>query len=343
VIISATTVKDSRDNVEKFVRRNLLGGIDHIVLFLDAPMPEVEEFLDTQPDVTYVRAHGDWWGDLDPGGLNERQINNASVVSRLAAGFGWAEWMFVLDGDEVARIDRGVLERLDPQVRAVRLLPLEVVSSLRPEGDPTLFKRLLSDDELHLLHVLGVIDKPVQRAYFRGHMTGKPGIRPSADLALGVHHAIDTTTGERVRSVTDPGLRLLHYESYSGAEFVRKWIAMLSSGDDVSRHKNRAPVAQAVAAVLALGLPEAETAELLEDLYVRTALDDVDTLSRLRLLVEIHPDDGERRPRPPESELGQLRALLASAYDAPKGVFRPRARDPKAAKVIRRIQRAAGR
>ena len=90
MIISASTVKDSRDNVEKFVRRNLLGGIDHLVLFLDAPLPEVEELLDGHPDVTYVRAHGDWWGSMDAGGLNERQINNAALISRLAAGFDWA-------------------------------------------------------------------------------------------------------------------------------------------------------------------------------------------------------------------------------------------------------------
>lgn len=343
MIISASTVKDSRENVEKFVRRNLRGGIDHLVVFLDAPLPDVEEYLDDEPDVSFVRAHGEWWGELDAGGLNERQINNAALVSRLAAGFEWAEWMFALDGDEVARIDRRVLAGLEPQTRSVRLLPLESVSRLHPDGDPTLFKRRLDDDELLLLHTLGVIPEPTERAYFRGHISGKPGVRPSPGLALGVHHVIDTTTGERVDTYTDPGLSLLHYESPNGQEFVRKWLALLSSGDDVRQHKNREPLARSIRAVLALGLPPDETSAFLERLYERCALDDVETLSRLGLLVEVDPDAGERAPRPPTEHVAQLRALLEAAYAAPKRVFRPRARHPKADQVIDRIQRAAGR
>jgi hypothetical protein len=339
VIISATTVKDSRENIEKFVRRNLLGGIDHMVLFLDAPLPDVEELLDAPPDVTYVRAHGDWWGAMSPGGLNSRQINNAALVSRLVAGFPWADWMFMLDGDEVARIDRGVLDRLDPGTRAVRLLPMEAASRLHPESDPTLFKRLLSSDELQLLHSFGVIAEPRQRSYFRGHMSGKPGVRPSPGLALGVHHVVDTVTGDRVAAVRDPGLGLLHYESHNGDEFVRKWMALLSSGDDFRQHRKRAPLAHSIAALLALGLPEDETAALLERLYERCALDDLETLSRLRLLVEVHPDEGERGPRPPDEEIGQLRELLARAYDAPKRVFRPRGYDHRAPKLIAKLQR----
>jgi len=342
VIISASTVKDSRENVEKFVRRNLLGGIDHLVMFLDAALPEVEEYLDGHPDVTYVRAHGDWWGGETPEGLNTRQINNAALVSRLAAGFPWAEWMFMLDGDEVARIEAGVLDRLAPETRAVRLLPMEAASRLHPDADPTLFKRLLDDDELQLLHILGVIEEPKQRSYFRGHMTGKPGVRPSSDLALGVHYVVDTTSGERVESVTDPGLNLLHYESHNGDEFVRKWMALLSSGDDVRQHHKRAPLARSIAATLALGLPEGETAAVLERLYERCALDDLETLSSLRLLVEVHPDEGERRPRPPQAEIDQLRELLRRAYDAPKRVFRPRSHDKRAPKVIARIQNGVG-
>lgn len=339
MIISASTVKDSRENVEKFVRRNLLGGIDHLVIFLDAPMPEVEEFLDGQPDVTYVRAHGEWWGSMPPGGLNERQINNAALVSRLVAGLSWAEWMFMLDGDEVARIDRGVLDALGPDRRAVRLLPLEAASRMHPESDPTSFKRLLDPDELGLLHVLGVIAEPKQRSYFRGHVTGKPGVRPSSDLALGVHHVVSTVTHDRVDTVTDPGLTLLHYESHNGDEFVRKWMALLSSGIDVRQHKKRAPVAQSISALLQLGLAADETAAFLEQIYERTALDDIATLARLRLLVEIDPDQGERRPRPPEDEIAQLRELLRRAYDAPKRVFRPRSGNRRTPGVIARLQK----
>ena len=339
MIISATTVKDTLENVEKFVRRNLLGGIDHLVVFVDAPLPHVEDFLRSHPDVTSVPAYGDWWGTLPASALNTRQITNAALISQLVAGFPWAEWMFPLDGDEVARIDRDVLDRLGPETRVVQLLTMEAASRLHPQGDPTLFKRLLNDDELQLLYALGVIAQPRQRSYFRGHMCGKPGLRPTPDLALAVHHVIDMRTGERVESAKDLGLAMLHYESHDGDEFVRKWLALLSSGRRVQQHRQRAPLAAAIEALLALGLPEAETATFLEQLFVRTRLDDIETLSRLRLLVEVDPDAGERRQRPPEQEIEQLRELLRRAYDTPKRPFQPRMQSARTAKLIARVQK----
>lgn len=341
MIIAASTIKDSRENVEKFVRRNLLGGIDHLVVFLDAPMPEVEVFLDDHPDASAVRAHGDWWAGTPPKSLNDRQICNAGLISRLVAGYPWAEWLFVIDGDEVARVDRGVLGRLDPSTRGARLMPLEAVSRLRPTGDPTLFKRMLTSDELELLVALGRITEPRNRAYFRGHVAGKPGVRPSPELALGVHHVIDTTSGERVELDDDPGLTLLHYESHNEKEFVRKWRALLGSGGEVGQRPDRRRLAGLVRDVLSLDLEESERTARLEELFERCALDDVETLSGLGLLVEIDPDAGAYTQAPASpAELGQLRALLDKAYDVPKQRFRPQSPEPKrAARSIAALQR----
>jgi hypothetical protein len=340
VIISATTVKDTLENVEKFVRRNLLGGIDHLVVFVDAPLPDVESFLADHPDVTAVPAYGDWWGDMPADSLNGRQIANAAMISQLVAGFSWAEWIFPLDGDEIAQLDRAHLAGLDPSTRSVQLRPLEAASRLHAVDDPRLFKRRLGADELQLVHTLGLIPEPRQRSYFRGHMGGKPGLRPSLDLALAVHHVIDVRSGERVKSVVDPRVgRMLHYESHNGDEFVRKWLALHTSGQRVQQRSDRAPLAAAVAALIALELPEEETKVFLERLFERTRLDDIETLSRLGLLVEVDADSGERRPRPPEPEIAQLRELLARAYDAPKQVFKPRRQGPRTGRVIAGLQR----
>ena len=340
MIISATTVKDSRENVEKFLRRNRRGGIDHLVVFLDAPMPEVEELLGSRPDVTTVRAYGEWWAGEERGNLNERQITNTGLLSRLVAGYPWAEWLFQLDGDEVAQIDRSALDGLDPSERVVQLTTLEAVSSMRPERDPTLFKRLLDGDELTLLAVLGVIPQATARSYFRGHVSGKPGLRPSADLALGLHHVIDLGTGERVEAVTDPGLTVLHYESYSGKEFVRKWMALLASGGDVKQHGAREPLARSIRALLSLDLDEAGRAAWLERLFERCALDDVDTLSRLHLLVEIEPDARVRASEPDAAAgIAQLGALLERAHPVPKKQFRPRATNARTGKVLAGLRR----
>jgi hypothetical protein len=339
VIISVSTVMDSRENVAKFVRRNLRGGIDHMVVFLDAPLPEVESDLAGHPHVTAVTAYDDWWNGARPDDLNERQVCNHGLASRVVAGLPWAEWVFVLDGDEVAQVDRSVLDRLAPDVRAVRLEPLEAVSRMAPEHDPTQFKRRPTEDELALLDVLGIIREPKVRAYFRGHISGKPGLRVGRGYALGVHHAVRTSTADRLDAVSDPGLTLLHYESYDGREFARKWRALHASGVGVRQHGNRSPIARAVGAILDLGLTEEATTDALGRLYRATALDDVETLQRLGLLVDVDPDRGTHTPRSDDRGVGQLRALLERARPLPKPQFRPRGLDRRVDRVVARLQR----
>jgi hypothetical protein len=335
-----TTLKDSAANVEKWVRRNLAGGIDHMIVYLDAPQPEVEELLAGRPEVTAVRGYGDWFARDRTLSLNERQIINAGLTSRLLVGMPWADWLFHLDGDEVAQIDRTVLDALSPDVRVVRLQVLEAVSRMHPEGDPTLFKRRLTEPELSLLTALGVIAKPDNLIYFRGHSWGKAGLRPTPDLAIGVHHVLDPQ-GDRLEPVEDQRLRMLHYESHSGEEFVRKWTALLESGGGrVFQRTHRAPMRDAIGALLELDLGAAETEAFLATLYERWAVDDVDTLSRLGLLVEVEPDAGSRTvPPPPPGALEQLHTMLDRARSIPKLQFRARALGPRVGEAVAELQK----
>ncbi len=65
---------------------------------------------------------------------------------------------------------------------------------------------------------------------------------------------------------------MLHYESYSGDEFVRKWTALLrSGGGPVFQRTHRAPMRDAIGALLELDLEPAETEGLLTTLYERWA------------------------------------------------------------------------
>lgn len=340
MILSVTTLKDSRANVEKWVRRNLRGGIDHLVVFLDGPQPEVEELLEQHPHVTPVRTDPDWYADAPSVLLNDRQIVNAALTCRLLAGLPWAEWVFHLDGDEVARIDRSALDGLSTRTRAVRLSTLEAVGRLHPEADPTLFKRLLDPDELQLLTLLGAIPEPSNAVYFRGHRYGKPGVRPSLDHAIGVHHVIDRA-GERVDLTESPGLRLLHYESFSGDEFVRKWQALLTSGGHIGQRGHRATVAGSIRALLALDLDEADTRAFLYRLYEQLGNDDVPLLQRLRLLIEIDPDAGDRAVSHDREGVAQLGQLLERARSVSKSTFLPKRLAPDVDDVVARLQREA--
>jgi hypothetical protein len=341
VILSVTTLKDSLANVRKFVARNLTGGVDHLVIFLDAEAPEVEEYLRGHADVTCVRAYDDWW-DHRPDNLNQRQSTNAGLLSRMLDGYPWATWLVHIDGDEVARLDHEALARVAPEWRAVRLDPLEAVARMHADHDPVLFKRLLSADELALLRTLGLIEKAANRTYFRGHVAGKLAVRPSIDLSLAIHKAV--ADQEKVPVHHDGRQHVLHFESPNGDEFVRKWVALLTSGNAVRQLGPRAPMARALDALLGLDLGEDETAHFLQLIYERHAVDDVETLDRLGLLVRVDADAPLPARTPfPGAAKEELRALVERVRSVPKRPFRPTSPGTNAVRVVEQVHRDLGR
>jgi hypothetical protein len=326
MILSVSTVKDSVSNVEKFVRRNLAGGVDHVLVFLDGPLPDVEDLLSAHPHATWVPAHSDWWVDGPSDRLNERQRINASMTGQLLADLPWAEWVFHIDGDEVVQLDRELMAGLEADCRSVRVAVREAVSRPSWDGDPTWFKRLLEPGELVLLTTLGLIDEPENTSYFRGHTGGKVGIRPSTDYGLGIHWAF-TRDGRRLPALKDERLRLLHYESPDGEEFVRKWMALLGSGRQVRQRSSRGEVAEAIGALLERDLPQETTAAFLTRLYERTAMDDFETLQRLGFLEQVDPDAGSWTPEPLSDDArADLDALVARMRTLPKRPFAPPSR-----------------
>lgn len=298
MIFSVSTVKDTVSNVEKFVRRNIGGGIDHLVIFLDAEQPEVAAFLLGHPNVTCIQADSDWWHGKRPDDLNERQWRNATEVVHALAPYDWAEWVFHIDGDEVVHLDRAVLDALPPRISSVILPPREVVALWSWDGEPTWFKTLLDDDQLELLKVIGLLDRAQNRAYFRGHLAGKAGVRPSQDIRFAVHRGVKREDGVKLRSARDPALWVLHYDSPDGREFVRKWQALAAAGGTARRAPARAVIGRAVQALLALDLPPDQAEPYLKRIFEVTRLDHLDDLKRLRLVHHIDPDAWTRTPEP---------------------------------------------
>src|SRR4051794_23590929 len=117
MIIVQSTIKDSVDNIRRFVRRNLAGGADHLVVFLDARSRDAVDELEAHKNVTCVRAYGDWWVGQRPAALNYRQSINASVTARLLAEMDWVDWLFHVDGDEAVYLDRAVLAAVPAERR----------------------------------------------------------------------------------------------------------------------------------------------------------------------------------------------------------------------------------
>ena len=259
MIATVSTVKDSLAGVQRFVRGNLAGGVDHMVVLLDAPDPDVEAWLAAQDNVTHVVTDEAWWGDERPADLNDRQRIGANLVKALFTVVPGVDWVFHVDGDEICQIDRSVMDRVPADQEAVRLKPLEAVSRKHWEASPTWFKRLLRKADLELLEVLGVIEKANNGQYFHGHVEGKTATRPRLDRWLTIHRTVDEKRDE-VPHFEAAGLRVLHYESYSGEDFVRKWSAMLAAGPNVSLRPVRERTKQAVAALAfgAIGRTDAQ-------------------------------------------------------------------------------------
>lgn len=321
---TATTVKDSPENVRFFVDANLASGVDHLFVFLDAPredgQAEVAALLDEHPHVTCVRAGKAWWDGDRPASLNVRQRINANWVRTLLAPYDWAEWLFHVDGDEVAALDHEALAAVPAGVDAVWLTPWEAVSEWAPAGRPTRFKRLLEDPELNLLHVLGELPEPTNQAYFHGHVLGKSGVRPGSGLGLTLHEGV-SADGVRQPRHEDPRLHVLHYDAPSGEEFVRKWTALTSAGP--ARYRpSRQPAARALRALLTGDLPPATREKYLRRIYELTTRDDVETLAELQLLVDADPATGAHTPRPfPPGAAEQLAQRVTELSAGPKAGY----------------------
>lgn len=335
---SVSTVKDTPDNLRRFVSRNLGGGIDHMVVFLDAPddpaTPEARALLEGHDHVTCVLADDSWWHGRRPERLNVRQRIHANLVKALLTTLDGAEWVFHIDADEVVRLDPAAMDRVPASANVIQLAPLEAVSRMSPDHEPTSFKTLLEAPELTLLHVLGVIERPNNGAYFHGHVEGKTGVRPATDVWLTLHRALDAS-GEEVAAHQDPGLTVLHFESPSGEEFVRKWTALLSAGPLAAFRPAREPTAVALQALLARGLSAEEARPLLMRIFERTTEDDVETLGALRLLADVDPDAALSTPRAlGDDERARLETRLARLAEHDKRVFHPGEPEAKARKVL---------
>ncbi|MDN4171794.1 glycosyltransferase family 2 protein [Nocardioides sp. SOB77] len=339
MLFTVSTVKDTLPNIERFVTGNLAGGVDHMVVFLDAGDPEVRTWLDEHPHVTCVRTDSSWWNGERPAELNVRQRVNANLVKAALSLVEVASWVFHVDADEIVQVDRGVLAAVPAETRVVRLAPLEAVSRKHWDGDPTLFKRLLDKPDLTLLQTLGVIDRPSNGAYFHGHVDGKSGVRPATDVWLTLHHGVDADKQELPAYADADRLRVLHYESYSGEDFVRKWTSILAAGPMANFRPAREPTAVALRALIGKGLSEEQAAPYLMRIFERTTEDDVDTLRDLGLLVEADPRQGTHVPATSPEAIADLRALLEALRAEPKRPFHP---GEPAAAAEEVLARAAG-
>ncbi|HZJ05871.1 MAG TPA: hypothetical protein VFD59_10420 [Nocardioidaceae bacterium] len=347
MLCTVSTVKDSRANIEQLVQRNLASGADHMFIFLEINADDTYGFLIDHPCVTPVLTDDAYWRDSRPDELTSRQLVNANLVNCLLSPLESVGWLVHLDGDECLDIDKERLFGLDAAIRCVRLAVLEAVSSDQPAAHPSLdvqyFKKKLKREQLERLTELGAIAAPHNRHYFFGYLIGKAAVRPGLDLNMGIHRA-SWKNGQGIEHLKAEPFNVLHYDSVSSDEFVRKWEAHLSGGATKFRPE-RQVVAVAIAAVLnEQSLDEAAKKRRLTEIYTRHIEDPVDLLLELGLLVRPPTDRHEYEPTPftdrdAKAVDGLLRRLLA----VDKAMFHPESGPDSSLAVMREVRRGFGR
>ena len=319
MIVAAALVLDSVDNLERFIALNLRKGVDHLLVFLDDPDNPLPACASDPGLVTVVPLDPDWWNGVRPDRLNRRQRVVANLARVALSRLGWADWMVFLDGDEVALLDRDVVESIPADLRAFRLFPLEAVSDSRA-GDG-LFKERLPARELRKLEQAGLVREATNASYFHGHATGKIAVRPAMDVRVHVHMATDDE-GEKLPRFEHPGLRHLHFESPTLEEFVRKWTALAESGPDPALLGARGEILEAFHRMP--GLDPAERARLANELYDRHVREDAEALERHGVLTRVDLDARTHEPTPlDEKQAAALDAELALLAGVPKRLFLP--------------------
>lgn len=325
ITVAITLMRDVLPNARRFVEGNLRHGIDHLVVATDgAPEPDVQAFLVAHPHVTLVVADTAWWGDEYADTLNGRQRVAANLVRAACAEIDEIDWLFFLDGDEVALLDRDVLSQVPADNLAVRLWPLEsVVQGSGEVGD--LFKRLLAKHELRMLRRAGLLERANNARFFHGHVSGKVGIRPRLDVRLGVHAATDDQ-GNKLETFEDAALRHLHFESPSFDEFVRKWTALASSGPPPGMRDRRAEILQAFLEIQSID-DSTVIEKRLRRLYDDFVVDDTDGFEALGVLERIDVSVPTWPATPmPALVLRELEHQIHRHEQLPKRLFLPATR-----------------
>jgi len=317
VIVSVSQVRDTLENIRLFVEGNLSGGIDHMVVLLDEPEPEVEEYLAGIPEVTHLVTDGNWWGAERPENMSHRLLLNWNTVSVLLTPFEDVEWLFHMDGDEIYRLDKDDLRQIPADHAGVIATNHEVVHRREWDGDPNWYKRPLNQNELSLLWLLGELKEPTPTEYFRGHsgnmFEGKPGIRPGFEVGFHWHQPMPLQEGLDVKIAGLESQVLLHLESPRLSDFLDRWHYHFV-GNRIYGKPLRVGTQNAAQALEDLGTPAEIRDEVLTEIFERTVPENLELLQKLGFAVEFDPRNGGQEPeRELSAEFGEAFAAVLAA------------------------------
>ncbi|KAA0020715.1 hypothetical protein F0A16_02700 [Salinicola corii] len=239
MICTVTTALESYEYLKKFAEANIRLGADHIFLFLDDGDHEKAAYLNNHPNITAIPTDNKYWGRNRPESLNDRQNINSNKVNYVLSDLDFDVWLASIDSDEFLNICKEYILNIKGK-RYVKLHTYEKLCfpvenscddycilndcAIPENGRVDIFKRKLSDTELDLAVLLGLIGESSNSSYFNGHTAGKYIVKASKDIVMGVHNA-KRNDGKWIAShkPEDMEFSVLHYDMPSFSIFLDKW------------------------------------------------------------------------------------------------------------------------
>jgi hypothetical protein len=231
---TVSLVKDTQENVRRFVSWHLALGADHMYLFFDDPHDPSIEMLRDVERVTAVACSGAFWQDI----LGKSVINRHGRRQNSATTYGYRQvrdgWVVNLDCDEFLYgqdLDlAGWLAMQPGEVNVIRVRPAE---RILPDGEAGAERFRLPADAATLQDVYREF-APVMagRGGFFGHVDGKSIIRAGLDdISLRQHWPQRANQGRLVDLDVgaSPDFCLLHRNAETYENWRRKLEFRLDS------------------------------------------------------------------------------------------------------------------
>ncbi len=230
MLIAVSTIKDTTENMEFFLNENRKSGVDHFFIFFEGELPVDPK---KYPFATFISSY-----KLNPKtkDINRRQRDNANRVLRYLLSKNVEGWITHIDGDEVVNFDKSILKQLPSENLCFKLHSVEPIKSdIEDKNHHTLFKKCLNEEEYSLALSLNLIEKKFNnnRDWLSGHVVGKSVTRIRPKLRLQIHFP----NGYGVKVDESVDAEVIHYESASFKDFLRKFLNMSTNSVNYDLHK----------------------------------------------------------------------------------------------------------
>ena len=216
---TVSLAKGSLGQIAAFAAYHLDQGAHSVHLYLDAPSPDLAQFLGKNPAVRVIPCTPEWWATQKKPRHRTHQLRQSWVATHCYHS-AQVEWLAHIDIDEFLLPTDDIthcLAKIAPNTHALRLPPVEQLAGPAPEQ----FKLTpqMAGQPSAVLHDIYPTYGPHLRGGFVSHTEGKVFMRTGiTGLRMGIH--ICKKNGAEIAAQPLPGLLLGHAHAPTWEKFL---------------------------------------------------------------------------------------------------------------------------